>query len=133
MRSSFFRALIFGSFLGLLGEAWALVVHSRGLNYFDEIWIQNVFTGSVAFGLVFIYMEERRLRYTNRMEEIAFLNHHIRNALTAINLSSYAGDDSLRLEIVSDASRRIESTLRKISEQEHVSLDPDTSATTNET
>ncbi|SRR6266567_960814 len=128
MRSSFFRALIFGSFLGLLGEVWSLVVHSRGLNYFDEVWIQNIFTGSAAFVLVFVYFEERRLRYSNRMEEIAFLNHHIRNALTAINLSRYAGDDSMRLEIVSDASQRIERTLRKISEQEHVSLDSDESA-----
>jgi hypothetical protein len=58
------------------------------------------------------------------MEEIAYLNHHIRNALAAISLSGYAGDDSLRLEIVSDASKRIEMALRKMSEQEHVALEP---------
>jgi metal-responsive CopG/Arc/MetJ family transcriptional regulator len=124
MGSSVLRALIFGCFLGLLGATWSTVLHEHGLTDKDEVWMENVFTGSVAGALVFFYLEERRRRTENRMEEIAFLNHHIRNALTAINLSRYAGDDSVRLEIVADASRRIETTLRKMSEQEHVSLDP---------
>jgi hypothetical protein len=103
---------------------WAIALHSHGLSYSDEVWLENIFTGTVAGGLVFFYMEERRLRTSNRMEELAFLNHHIRNALTAINLSRYADDDSMRLQIVADASLRIENTLRKMSEQEHVALDP---------
>lgn len=124
MLGSLVRGLIFGCFLGLLGEALAWLVHARGLSYIDETIMLNLLTGIVAAGLVFIYLEERRRRTSNRVEEIAFLNHHIRNALTAINLSRYAGDDSVRLEIVADASRRIESALRKMSEQEHVSLEP---------
>ena len=123
MRSSVMRALIFGCFLGILGAAWSMTLHAHGLSDKDEVWMENVFTGAVAGGLVFFYMEERRIRTAKRMDEIAFLNHHIRNALNAINMSHYAADDSLRLEIVSDASRRIESTLRKLSEQEHVSLE----------
>ena len=124
MLGSLVRGLIFGCFLGLLGEGLAWLVHARGLDYIDETMMLNLLTGIVAAGLVFIYLEERRRRTMNRVEEIAFLNHHIRNALTAINLSRYAGDDSVRLEIVADASRRIEGALRKMSEQEHVSLEP---------
>jgi hypothetical protein len=124
MRSSILRALIFGCFLGLLGAGWSMILHAHGLTDKDEVWIENAFTGTVAGGLVFFYLEERRLRTSKRMDEIAFLNHHIRNALNAINLSSYAADDSVRLEIVADASRRIENTLRKLSEQEHVALEP---------
>jgi hypothetical protein len=124
MRSSVIRAVMFGLVLGFLGAVWAIALHSHGLSYSDEVWLENIFTGTVAGGLVFFYMEERRLRTSNRMEELAFLNHHIRNALTAINLSRYADDDSMRLQIVADASLRIENTLRKMSEQEHVALDP---------
>ena len=124
MRSSVLRALIFGCFLGLLGAAWSMTLHAHGLTDKDEVWMENVFTGTVAGALVFFYLEERRMRTSKRMDEIAFLNHHIRNALNAINMSHYAADDSVRLEIVADASRRIESTLRKLSEQEHVSLEP---------
>jgi hypothetical protein len=115
---------MFGAVLGFLGAVWAVALHSRGLSYWDEVWMENLFTGTVAGGLIFFYMEERRMRTSNRMEEIAFLNHHIRNALTAINLSRYADDDSIRLQIVADASQRIETTLRKMSDQEHVSLEP---------
>jgi hypothetical protein len=125
MLSSLIRGLIFGCSLGLMGEGLAWLVHAHGgLNALDESIMLNVLTGIVAGGLVFIYLEERRRRTTNRMEEIAFLNHHIRNALTAINLSSYAEDDSMRLKIVADASQRIETTLREMSQQEHVSLNP---------
>jgi hypothetical protein len=124
MWSSVIRAVMFGVVLGLLGAVWSVAMHAHGFSYAEELWMEHLFTGTVAGGLVFFYMEERRLRTSNRMEELAFLNHHIRNALTAINLSRYADDDSMRLQIVADASLRIENTLRKMSEQEHVSLDP---------
>ena len=124
MRSSVVRALIFGCFLGLLGAAWSVTLHTHGMSEDNEVWMENVFTGTVAGALLFVYLEERRIRTSKRMDEIAFLNHHIRNALNAINMSHYAADDSQRLEIVSDASRRIENALRQLSEQEHVSLEP---------
>jgi hypothetical protein len=124
MRGSVVRALIVCAFLAFTGESTSMFVHARGLSYFDEVLIENVITGVLGGALILLYLEERRRRTTSRMEEIAFLNHHIRNALTAITLSGYAGDDTLRLEIVSDASRRIEMALKRMSEQEHVALEP---------
>jgi hypothetical protein len=124
MRSSVIRAVLFGCFLAIMDEILAVIIHDRGLKYFDEVIIANLFSGVLGGTLLFVYLEDRKRRTKQRMEELAFLNHHIRNALMAIKFSSYAESDSMRLEIVSDASRRIESTLRQMSEQEHVSLEP---------
>ncbi len=123
MRLSFLRAFLFTCLITLTGDALELWMHDLGLTPFRQFIFENILTGILAGAFIFFFLEERRRNTAKRVEEIAFLNHHIRNALTAINLSRYAGDDSLRLNMVADASQRIEATLRKISQQEHVSLE----------
>ena len=48
MRSSVIRAVMFGLVLGFLGAVWAIALHSHGLSYSDEVWLENIFTGTVA-------------------------------------------------------------------------------------
>ena len=123
MWRSFRKAALFSAFVILFGMGLDLFFHFIGAPWASEVFVENILTGLLAGWAGFTFMEDRRHRTEERMEALAYLNHHIRNALTAIELSRYAPDDDQRLHIIEDASRRIEITIRKISEQEHVSID----------
>lgn len=123
MQKSILRAILFSIFMIVLGESLGLFFHVIGVRWVFEVAAENVATGLLSGGLAFLYMEERRRRTEQRVEELAFLNHHIRNALAAIMLAPYAESDTQRLEIIRDASQRIERTIRKMSEQDHVSIE----------
>jgi len=123
MWRSFRKASIFGAVVISFGMGLDLVFHFIGAHWGSEVFVENILTGLLAGWAGFTFMEDRRHRTEQRMEALAYLNHHIRNALTAIELAKYAPDDDQRLHIIEDASRRIELTIRRISEQEHVSID----------
>ncbi len=126
MRSSVLRAVLFGIFITILGDSVDLTLHWVGATtWYVEVITGDILTGIIAAVLVFGYLEERRRRNEQRIEELGFLNHNIRNALTAIKLAPYAESEDLRLRMIHDATDRIERTLRKMGQQEHVT--PDTS------
>jgi len=122
MKSSLVRAVVFALLMTLGSVILALLMHREGVQWYVEFFVDDVITGILGGVLVFLYMEERRRRAVRRVEELAYLNHHIRNALTAISLAPYAKDDDARLQMIQDASSRIEGAIRKMSEQDHVSL-----------
>jgi hypothetical protein len=55
--------------------------------------------------LVTIVLEQRRKRAIRRTLELAFLNHHVRNALTQMSMVSYIGDPEKREHLLQDAAR----------------------------
>lgn len=122
MRRSLLQAFLFAFLLAVLGEGLTLLMHRLNMPWAVAEFSENIITGLAAGGVVFLYMEERRRRIESRMEELAYLNHHIRNALTAIMLAPYAATEDMRLTMIKDASARIEKAIRRMSEQEHVSL-----------
>ena len=48
------------------------------------------------------------------MQVIAEMNHHIRNALTPISLSTYVTDSQQRIRVISEGVDRIDWALREI-------------------
>ena len=46
--------------------------------------------------------------------ELAFLNHHVRNALTQMSLVSYIGDPEKREHLLQDAAARVSEVLFRI-------------------
>ncbi len=56
----------------------------------------------------------RHRRFLRQLHVVAEMNHHIRNALVAIQLSTYSTDDEKHLSSLSSAAERIEWTLREI-------------------
>lgn len=85
--------------------------------------VGDVLTGAVAGLLMFKYMTYRARLSQQRTAQIADLNHHIRNALDAIVLSHHTGDDVLRLEVVRDASNRIQYALNDFTDHDKHLID----------
>lgn len=117
------KSVLFGIAVALVGIA--LDVGTARL--FNRFWtaevIGNSLTGVLAGFAMFKYMAHRIKLSKQRSAQIAYLNHHIHNALEAIVLSHYTGDDVQRLRIVSDASERINETLARFTKDDRVSLD----------
>lgn len=122
MKHSVARSILFALGTIALGELLGFAFHRFELGWMAEMSAENVVTGLVVGGVAYLYLEEKRRRTERRLEEIAYLNHHIRNALTAIQFAPYAENDAQRLQIIRDASTRIEGAVRNITEREHVSL-----------
>lgn len=68
--------------------------------------------GAVIVGLISFLVERRRDKYlADRLEIIALMNHHVRNALQAIK---FAHHTQQHLRIIDDAVARIEWALREV-------------------
>ncbi len=79
--------------------------------------ISDALGGLIAGVLVFRllqYERERRRQLRQRLEVIADMNHHIRNALQVISGTAYSAADQQQLEAVRQSVNRIQWTLREI-------------------
>src|SRR5690349_20802757 len=108
----FFSVLIglaaFGS--GILLDV-TLGVENRGILYSD------IFTGVVAAFLTLMvarYYERLRIADSERLRVAADVNHHVRNALTAVLYSVHVRRDPELIQVTQDAVDRIDWTLREI-------------------
>jgi len=68
----------------------------------------------IIAGLVTIVLEGRRKRAIRRTLEIAFLNHHIRNAITQMSMAEYVSDPQQHERLVREAVGRISEALFRI-------------------
>ena len=57
---------------------------------------------------------QQHQRTVARMQVIAEMNHHIRNALTPISLSTHITDNQQRIRVISEGVDRIDWALREI-------------------
>ncbi len=69
--------------------------------------------GALSFRLL-QYERERRARLRQRIEVIADMNHHVRNALQVISLTAYSTADKEQLEAVQVSMERIQWALKEI-------------------
>jgi hypothetical protein len=107
--------------VSLVGYGTDRVLTREGLSRWDLLWLSDVVTGMVA-GSLFLYVvrreKVRRDRMRERMQTVAELNHHIRNALQVIKFagaqsSTYRFDDR-QLQLIKESADRIEWALREI-------------------
>lgn len=81
------------------------------------IGISDVLAGSVAGALMFRllqYERERRRRIRKRLETVADMNHHVRNALQVISMTAYSAADQQQLQAIRASVDRIQWALREI-------------------
>jgi hypothetical protein len=108
----FVSALLLGLMIGVCGFGLDCLVHHASRLYASDLYTSIV--ASVLSYLVLIYEKRRRMILARRMEIAAEVNHHIRNALTAIVFSaSVENDPSLQL-ILKDATERIDWVLTTV-------------------
>ena len=74
--------------------------------------------------MVYSVLHERDRRLRRRFKEVGYLNHHIRNSLTVIEMAEgYVSEAEERLQMVKNASSRIRRCVEKISRQEDCEID----------
>jgi len=100
--------------LGALVQAWLVADGVRGaMEYLDDMIL-----GVLAGLLVFAYEQKRHNAMLKRMQVIADMNHHVRNALQAITLSCYA-DNTQQIQVIDESAKRIQWALRELLPQTH--------------
>jgi hypothetical protein len=98
--------------IGICGFGLDCLVHHASRIYASDLY--TCIVASALSYLVLIYEKRRRMILARRMEIAAEVNHHIRNALTAIVFSaSVENDQSLQL-ILKDATERIDWVLTTV-------------------
>lgn len=76
--------------------------------------ISDLLTSSIIGVFFYLYGHARRKELGRRLETIALMNHHIRNALQVISASSYMSDRAREMGAIEDAVNRIQWALREI-------------------
>src|ERR1017187_969870 len=64
--------------------------------------------------LLMIVLEQRRKRSIRQARELAFLSHHIWNAITQMTMASYLADPDKQQRIRCEAVERISGALRRV-------------------
>ncbi len=102
-------------FLISVGIDW-LVLHEhepRRVALEASDCVAGVIAGSLVFR-VLQYEQDRRRQLRHRLEVIAEMNHHVRNALQVISFSAYSYADQQQLAAVKESVGRIQWALKEI-------------------
>lgn len=76
--------------------------------------LSDLLTSLLIGALFFLYGRARRKQLARRLETIALMNHHIRNALQVISASTYFPDRAREVGAIEDSVNRIQWALREI-------------------
>jgi len=106
---SLFQSLITASVIGVVVAFIGVALNAVRLQG-NASWYVSVTTGAVVetvivTALVTIVIEQRRKRAIRRTLELAFLNHHIGNAITQMGMVQYVADPQQHERLVRGSSR----------------------------
>lgn len=76
--------------------------------------LSDMLTALIVSAIFFLYGLARRRELARRLETIALMNHHIRNALQVISASAYVPERAREVGAIEDAVNRIQWALREI-------------------
>ncbi len=105
-------ATILGLLIGFCGFAVDFFFHAT-----TRLYASDAYTFLVAFSLCYVllvYEKRRRFLLARRMEIAAEVNHHIRNALTAVVFSASVQNDPVLQQVIEDARARIDWVLTTV-------------------
>jgi hypothetical protein len=107
-------AATIGILVGLVGVALNAVWFYRQTSWHVTATVQGLVQMLIVSVLVTVVLEQRRKRAIRRTLELAFLNHHVRNALTQMNMISYVADPEKQESLLQDAAARVSEVLFRI-------------------
>jgi hypothetical protein len=107
-----FSALLLGLLVGICGFGLDWLVHHASRIYASDLY--TCIVASAFSYLLMVYEKHRRMILARRMEIAAEVNHHIRNALTAIVLSASVENDQALQSILKEATARIDWVLTTV-------------------
>lgn len=91
--------------------------HSPALARNLGTFLDSFVIASFIFILTYVEVSavrERRIRVARDMKVVADLNHHIRNALCAIQYAAYSSQDKSKLDVINSAIERIDGILHDL-------------------
>ena len=116
--ASLFQSLITASVIGVvvafIGVALNAVRWLGNTSWYVRATTAAVVEMVIVTALVTIVLEQRRERAIRRTLELAFLNHHIRNAITQMGMLQYVTDPQQHERLVGEAVGRISEALFRI-------------------
>lgn len=110
-RSSYWVIAVLAVSIGVFAVTGSLTLDWAIHDVVRPMYASDILEGAVAAlasGLVLVRMQARRRELLMRMQLVEDVNHHVRNALTAITLSSSLRPDPELHEQVRDACDRID-------------------------
>jgi signal transduction histidine kinase len=110
-------ALTLGFIVLASGAALDVLVQHQHATLWSAIQPSDWFAAMVAvafFYRILLYERERRQAIRRRLEVIAETNHHIRNSLYVISLSTHSSQDQEMVKLIEDSLQRIDWTLKQI-------------------
>ena len=116
--ASLFQSLITAGVVGVV-VAFVGVALDEARWQGNASWYVSATTAAVVemvivTALVTIVLEQRRKRAIRRTLELAFLNHHIRNAITQMSMAEHVADAQQHERFVREAVGRISEALFRI-------------------
>jgi hypothetical protein len=105
-------ALVIGVITTLLGIGVDRVLHQQ-----RPLLTSDVLEGAAAAllsGIALLRFQRRKRDLLARIQAVEDVNHHVRNALTAVMYSTVLTQDPVLNAIVQDANERIDWTLREV-------------------
>lgn len=121
MRSSRLKSvsafLIVAGLICAVGYGFDRLLLQEGVPRFDVLLLANLLTGLVAAALfvqVRVRAEEKERLLEQKLETIAEMNHHVRNALQVLAFYGIKGDDKQAGDLINQSIARIEWTLKEV-------------------
>ena len=122
-RSVAAKAISWGILVTLVGVSLDYLVSLPRWPWLQERFVENAIEGAFFTVLVWVVLTARERRLRKRFKEVGYLNHHIRNSLTVIEMAEgYVAEADQRLDMVKKASARIRRCIEKISRAEDVEI-----------
>ena len=126
------RSVMAAVVIGIIVASAAIILDATWTQH-ETIWyVRAAVIGSLQLVLVTLLvtavLEQRRRQIIRRTLERRFLNHHIRNALSQVQLAAEVDDRERQRRLVGDAIARVSGTLHRVtdSSDESLSLEKDT-------
>lgn len=110
-------ALALGVIVLASGAGLDVLVQHQHPTIWSAIQPSDWFAATVAvtfFYRILLYERERRQAIRRRLEVIAEINHHIRNSLYVISLSTHSSQDQQMVKLIENSLQRIDWTLKQI-------------------
>ena len=111
---SLITAIIVGVVVALVGVVIIKVSQTGQIPWYILASVEGVAQLLVVTVLLTVLLEQRRKRSIRRTLELAFLNHHIRNAMTQMTMASNAADPEEQQRFMRDAIARVSETLFRV-------------------
>ena len=107
-------AAAIGILVAIMGFALNALWHYRQSTWYFGATVQSTLQLLIVTFLVTIVLEQRRKRSIRHTLELAFLNHHIRNAITQMASASYIENPEKQERLMFEAAGRISETLFRV-------------------